>query len=56
MTEIIGDTVMPSDLIVPERLDDSRTTISGSLFISGIYLVAVDNTGTARYLSGVAAV
>ena len=52
MTEIIGDTVMPSDLIVPGRLDDSRGTISGSLFISGALLMYVDYTGAMKTLTG----
>jgi len=51
MTEIIGDIVAPSELLVPGREDSSLDGISGQMFISGTNLHFVDWTGTTRLVT-----
>ena len=53
MTEIIGDTVMPSELIIPEQRNNATiASISGQMFISGALLMYVDYTGAMKTLTG----
>lgn len=52
MVELIGDICEPSDLIVPRRIDASRDSISGAMFISGALLYYVDADGNTLNLTG----
>ena len=54
MTEIIGDVVMPSELVVPQQALSNQAieSISGQMFISGAFLMYVDYTGTMKTLTG----
>ncbi len=51
MTELIGDACEPSDLIVPRFLDDSRSSVSGAMFISGAELYFSDTNGAIKLVT-----
>ena len=52
MTEVIGDLVMPSELIIPTPVDVTNPpTLSGALYMSGAKLAFFDGTNEALVTS-----
>ena len=44
MVEIIGDVVMPSQIVVPQTTSADKHAISGALFMSGVKLTFYNGT------------
>ena len=55
MTEIVGDIVQPSELIIPtsDGTGGNQPTLSGAIFMSGVNLAFYDGA-EVRLLSGIA--